>query len=1288
MGRNTKIICTIVPNPYKSTDKEFHFSLFVTPRLPDSGILKEYYEIQHWNEFYDFFLKCPFELGVAKLMPKEDLTGYDLTSGENVTSEHLTNVTRENLIERNFPDECIHTDYLWESLFKEDTPVKGWILNEGEISNKITDLIDRKEYEKARKHFEHREVDGISSLTLEQRRAGASASHAAAKSVYDIERKKMSVDEIRFMNKENQEFHKKISIMADYPHLLKAMGWIIDFRIAEPAGQALKKGNAIKLIVPERLGILKALGPDNKWRNFLNELDFKCPWTYYNPADFSPEYSPSIGRDYFDVQKGFVSKTNETSFYTLKADQIDNIQVIAKMQELVARQKKESLETKNSDRVMESEKNETLASNGIGIKVSVGPGQKEFSMSPLATAVQASPETLNSRLEITINGRKNSAANIDDFIIFGHQLDNGYRIDVADCSSDNADLNLDKGKFNSLCARIADYGIDKSPYKDSKKVKINVRNFEDEPWVSESAQAGKSGLLYVDEELCRWNNWSLTCPHLGNYPQDETKEADDNEFNDIELQNIRPFTRDTNGELKGTLIPLRFGRKYKFRIRIVDICGNGPLPNSETPNPACIVEMTQPYQRFERINPPEIHFVTNIFEGNLFTKSSAGVKEFGERRIKRGYEGEDLSTLVVKTEFGNGVQPRTTECERSICPPRVNVQFAEVHGVLDLMKDRASIYSRAAYDNSNDEVEVFRAGHAIPFLTDPCVTTFRVIVEGAPREAPLKWASTGKGYLENEFQPLVARGTQGSERFGASEKGIVVNVKPGEILEGQVVSNEITNPAFLSTNPNIFQLASGLTTPKKISFIHAVQRPILTENAGGVLLETYNLAGDVASRTPTDGLTIRFSEITFDKFPFSTSGEFRIIARYTDRICDINDDSGFKGSDKEKVKLFSNLNADKTVRVPDNSNGEFLIGAMDGFPHSLEDTRYHQINYTLEAVSRFKDYFPREKKFSVEGIFKTAIIIKNSVKPPPLKIHSINPVLKWETKGHQVTRTHNSFRIYFEGPWNETGNGEAVAVIFHPNESSVDDSLEGLISEFGKDPTTENEATNGISENMLPGPPVTGVDSLLLGRSASGFNEPPVRSGASFSLDAAISPASFDSDKKKYFAEITLAVPPDKYWYFPFVKFALARYQEHSIRLDKKYDFRFSDILMAPQMQLLPTRKVDLKTNNFVLDDLLKSNYRAKKLEFYMIMEFNREKEFERVVGGTGKALAFRIDKFENDIIEFLDFRKRVDELAPDCIFLEEYEYHESGDDFTIGGENYNPRNDIRKRLVFTYQLK
>ena len=58
MGKNTKIICSVVPNGIEedSQNKKYlKLSVFLSPRLPDTGSLKEYYEILKWYDFIDFF---------------------------------------------------------------------------------------------------------------------------------------------------------------------------------------------------------------------------------------------------------------------------------------------------------------------------------------------------------------------------------------------------------------------------------------------------------------------------------------------------------------------------------------------------------------------------------------------------------------------------------------------------------------------------------------------------------------------------------------------------------------------------------------------------------------------------------------------------------------------------------------------------------------------------------------------------------------------------------------------------------------------------------------------------------------------------------------------------------------------------------------------------------------------------------------------------------------------------------------------------------------------------------
>jgi hypothetical protein len=1332
MGKNTKIICTVVPNPTRTKESgKPSFSVFLTPRLPDSGILKDYYEIVNWFKFLSVFTDNRWlKVRLAKLTTSNN-TDYTLTEESN----NGYRILRDNgLCSRDYLQQhkaYSEKDYyllgrkIWNKMFQNNTPVKGWIFDEGDKKdNKVTQIFTKDEIEAlietAKQKREGRTIAGVVE-SLDDRTRSQLLRNLK---LDDIAGKKMSEDEIRLRNKENQEFHKKISILADYPHLLRLTGWVFDFQVEADISNV--PFDIVKLDLSD-LPVFVRNQPDaSLWANFSNEIDFKTPWTYVNKTAFSIRYLDKLKEEYFEIENGFMKASGAA--YDLIACQFDHNQLKGKLQ---------AANTTEREKIQEviANKASDLTSTGIGIKVTKKNSTQK--LSPFEKGVYSDPDSVNS--SISVNGKKNDSANIDDYMIFGHNLDTGYRVDVSMQKLDGSYT-----EFKSLCWRNADYKIDTAPYLEKRAFIDLMSNFRDEPWISESAQAGKSGTLYVDEELCRWNNWSLTCPHIGNYPQDETIVKENHEFNDLELKNIKPTDK--------TLTPLRFSRNYKFRIRVVDICGNSANESDTTTPPFEIVlkddsyinETT--YKRLETVNPPELHFPENVFEGKLKNKKG----DFIERNLKAKFYGEDLNTIVIRTKIKQDTIIPSESSVRTVSPPRVTQSFVELHGTVDdLLKDnieRKLVYEKASYENTNTDIEIFKTKEEIPFLTDPIINSFKLKVDGLDStDIGGIWNQFNKLYIERKFSSITLECIKPLDTFTENVKtdqeGFVVQLKAGTILKGTIESfitesnkTKFHSDSLLKDN-NGNTIAGKHSEPKELLLINAVQKPVIIKSDGTTDFKgEYVLRGSLRKRTPSIPISLAFESLIYsinEGFPLSTTGEIKIVAEYDEIICDKTEKQGFRIEKKILVRAFSNFGEDISLKVNDNEDPTKLLGVPEfkALEHSFGDTKHRSVKYSIELVSRFKDYFPNENEFSVFGIFKEPIKIENSKKLESLTIESILPVFSWEENDNEVVRKHDTFRIYLEGDWYQNGASikknakgefeefevvEEIAVFFLDGENTIPDPFEGLVSEFGKDPSTNinNDRTDGLKKDFFVSKAFIGdkdddkINAKLLERGESSFSAPLEALIDFDKIKAAIYSVDFDPEKKKFFCDIKLKIPENEKFYFPFLKLAVARYLKTSIKEDKKYDYRFSNIVTAPQVQFFPVRKIDKKNSFSVFQSNgdgsnIVNDFASKKLEVYLIMEKNNEAEFSKLVEDKttlNSICSIKLNRADGLLHSINDkyIDDKIREFKPTSRtrwYIEEFEVYnvwdtDSTKDFKMSEENYNPRNDIRRRLVFTYQIK
>lgn len=289
-------------------------------------------------------------------------------------------------------------------------------------------------------------------------------------------------------------------------------------------------------------------------------------------------------------------------------------------------------------------------------------------------------KTFNERLATASNGNGGGAnAPADPF--YAEDLIHGYRIDIWDSHT---------GQWHSLHQRRGSYTIGEGP-------QTAVFNTELEEGFTQLAAAKPApdpenpppDDLYLNESLARWAGWSLSVPFPGKALSRETDPAKalDEDPNHPPNEPATPFKMSTEFRIApGSLPALRFGRRYRLRVRPVDICGNsmafddplahalsfaGALPRD--PDGA-------PYLRFEPVVAPSV-----------VLRDETAVTA----------PGSQLERLVIRTynddPAKDGDPADLTASDRFIVPPSTSVEMAERMGMLD-GPDGRPVQSAAMYN--------------------------------------------------------------------------------------------------------------------------------------------------------------------------------------------------------------------------------------------------------------------------------------------------------------------------------------------------------------------------------------------------------------------------------------------------------------------------------------------------------------------------------------------------------------------------------------------------------------
>jgi hypothetical protein len=264
-------------------------------------------------------------------------------------------------------------------------------------------------------------------------------------------------------------------------------------------------------------------------------------------------------------------------------------------------------------------------------------------------------------------------------VLFAEDLAFGYRFDVFDVAAQ---------RWHSLHQRTGTYTFRQHP---GGQVTMPADD-EGAVQVASTQSAGNPSLApdpaaehYLHESLLHWQGWSLSVPRPGKTIADEGPAT----ITSTAPPGV-PQVEVSYQVQSGSLPRLRFGRKYRFRARTVDLAGNGPDPDETT----ALIDQVFPalglklpvlpatgdftYCRFEPVAAPVLVPRARLTDGEtadrLVIRSRTGVGT--------AQEAADLTAAVSAARPGSAVHYQPT-CERHLVPPKTSQHMAETHGLLD-----------------------------------------------------------------------------------------------------------------------------------------------------------------------------------------------------------------------------------------------------------------------------------------------------------------------------------------------------------------------------------------------------------------------------------------------------------------------------------------------------------------------------------------------------------------------------------------------------------------------------
>ncbi|MDQ3678009.1 MAG: hypothetical protein M3401_14645 [Actinomycetota bacterium] len=248
---------------------------------------------------------------------------------------------------------------------------------------------------------------------------------------------------------------------------------------------------------------------------------------------------------------------------------------------------------------------------------------------------------------------------------FAEDLVRGYRLDVWDSNTND---------WHSLHLRSGEYLVDG----------VRLETDEEEGFVQLAVMQPAPGAtptdndLYLHESIARWAGWSLSVEmpgkHLSRYADPAKAVPPDRDDPDYRTNEpVTPFKLTTRfSVMEGSLPRLRFGTRYRIRVRAVDVAGNSlKLAGRFVDGVSALMALPRDpegfaYLRYEPVAAPL-----------LIVRDSKSLTD----------PGSNLDRIVIRTYNTDPTKDADaadlTAAQRHIVPPRASVEMCERLGIFD-----------------------------------------------------------------------------------------------------------------------------------------------------------------------------------------------------------------------------------------------------------------------------------------------------------------------------------------------------------------------------------------------------------------------------------------------------------------------------------------------------------------------------------------------------------------------------------------------------------------------------
>lgn len=796
--------------------------------------------------------------------------------------------------------------------------------------------------------------------------------------------------------------------------------------------------------------------------------------------------------------------------------------------------------------------------------------------------------------------------------LFAEDVARGYRVDVYD---------EQEGKWFSLCMRKGSYHLmsynrlaETPPLAETLKP---LDGQVDEGTITVAAtsgtdpDAGKD--LYLHEALFHWDGWSAVVPWPGKTIRRPVPNGVDNnvDHEPSDFANVLGL-KVTFSAAVGSLPRLRFGRSYRLRARIADIAGNSRRLQDDHDTTGA--SAPTPYLRYEPVPTPAL-------------VSHAAYRP-----------GESAERLVIRSWDAQLASPTNETSIRYLLAPRTSIQMAEQHVCIDgpapitqsTQESKGSWYpelcardaaqlpeflhtpeplghhpsSTSPLDPSlpfqphQSEVAVsFDPDKPVAYLPDPLAAGAAVVgLPGADAQTILKipFRDTEQWPFAANFRIVVLEGPVGYTWDNTARvltirlpKAESARVRLSSYLADEQALNslgiwnwirESAPPAWLGKLMRIaLEGRHWMMSPfRELTFVHAVQRPLLAPT----------MTNQHESRSAGSSC---YTLLGMLHFHGKSTDKINVNAAWNDIVLADDDEAGFTLLARSAEAFHVNIDR------PD------LDYALAHHQHELGDTLHRQLSYRLTATSRFREYFendaaregPDHLDFTTPPTLDRpadfVLDIPSSGRPRSPQIEYIVPSFDWSEEHNDDStvrrRRGNSLRVYMSGDWYSSGQGELLGVVLGhgPQVKTQDDlsgaeetylkqsaapipprGLEHFMTRWGLDPIWVGGATYQTPTlHQFPDAVTSGTDLTLSEYPHVITEKPPWR------IAVAGHSVAYDRASRLWYCDITVDTGAA---YYPFVRLVLARYQPCSVK-----GVELSRVIVNDCVQTAPDRLVTIR---------------------------------------------------------------------------------------------------------------